>query len=228
MKYVIPGEPTAWARPKTRIRMIGKSYCPWSYDPKERRKQEVKNTLLWQTPVHNQNLPKDQFYHLTLTFYLSAPKSDTTAQRNAKLWGFELPSSKDIDNLIKFVLDCGNQILYPDDRYIISLTPKKLFSETPRTEIEVIVKEKVYLPKLSKDIILQFTPIEWQEYVKDVEEMQKVCSPTHAYLECTDTVDGILAATSALSKFATKYSKKLAKIDKMTQNQKAEHEQPKT
>lgn len=44
----------------------------------------------------------------------------------------------DIDNLIKYVLDCGNKVLWDDDALIYCLgpePPQKIWSKKPRTEI---------------------------------------------------------------------------------------------
>jgi Holliday junction resolvase RusA-like endonuclease len=42
----------------------------------------------------------------------------------------------DIDNLIKFVMDCGQNILWNDDSTICQIESKKIYSKHPRTEIE--------------------------------------------------------------------------------------------
>jgi len=41
----------------------------------------------------------------------------------------------DIDNCIKFVLDCLNEQLFKDDKQIVDIAAKKRYSDDPRTEI---------------------------------------------------------------------------------------------
>src|SRR5271167_4271367 len=38
-----------------------------------------------------------------------------------ELWGFHRPTRCDIDNILKFYLDCGNGILWKDDRLIVKV-----------------------------------------------------------------------------------------------------------
>ena len=49
-----------------------------------------------------------------------------------------LPAIKpDIDNYVKAILDALNGVAFRGDKQIISLNAKKLYSDKPRTEIEI-------------------------------------------------------------------------------------------
>lgn len=41
----------------------------------------------------------------------------------------------DIDNLIKFYLDCGNGVLYEDDKQVVKITATKSYVMEPRIEL---------------------------------------------------------------------------------------------
>ena len=43
----------------------------------------------------------------------------------------------DIDNYIKAILDCSNEILFKDDGQVAAVSSQKLYSLDPRIEIEI-------------------------------------------------------------------------------------------
>ena len=53
---------------------------------------------------------------------------------------YEYVIKPDIDNLLKFIMDAGNKILWVDDSQIWKVEMEKVYSLSPRTEI--IVEEK--------------------------------------------------------------------------------------
>lgn len=71
-------------------------------------------------------------------FYFEPSKSDSKKVRAKKL-AQEIPYAKkpDIDNIEKFYYDCGNGILWEDDRLIVGNANLKLWAESPRVEIEI-------------------------------------------------------------------------------------------
>ena len=48
----------------------------------------------------------------------------------------------DIDNYIKAILDCSNEILFKDDGQVAALSSQKLYSLNPRIEIEITSLEE--------------------------------------------------------------------------------------
>ena len=77
---------------------------------------------------------------LSITFYMPRPKSHyrTGKYKNKlKATSPDLHIIKpDIDNLVKFVMDCGIGIMWDDDSIICQLETRKVYSKHPRTEIE--------------------------------------------------------------------------------------------
>jgi Holliday junction resolvase RusA-like endonuclease len=70
--------------------------------------------------------------HIDLKFFLKTP---IKAQ---SLDGSPHHYKPDLDNLIKFVLDVGNDILWKDDSCISSIRASKFYGAEPRTELIVM------------------------------------------------------------------------------------------
>jgi hypothetical protein len=83
-------------------------------------------------------------YDLTIRgrFYLPIPKSAPEWRKEAMRQGSIRPATKpDADNLIKLVLDAMHGALYDDDKRVVSVSSEKFYSDDPRTEIDVEVRE---------------------------------------------------------------------------------------
>lgn len=74
--------------------------------------------------------------HLDITFHMPIPLSWSKVKK-VRMDGQPHVSKPDIDNLIKFSLDCMNGIVYSDDRFIWSINAKKVYSSIPRTHITI-------------------------------------------------------------------------------------------
>ncbi len=106
-----------------------------NYDPSSKDKSVFEKKL-------TQSNPKllTGAISLSLTFYMPRPKNHyRTGRYKHKLKGkspvYHL-NKPDIDNLIKFVLDSGNGILWKDDSQIFQIEALKKYCKYPRTEIE--------------------------------------------------------------------------------------------
>jgi Holliday junction resolvase RusA-like endonuclease len=68
-----------------------------------------------------------------LNFYCKRPKTHYKSGKNANVLKDTSPkyntNNKDLDNMVKFVLDALNDKLYLDDRQIFEITCSKLYSE---------------------------------------------------------------------------------------------------
>ena len=69
----------------------------------------------------------------SLNFYCKRPKSHYKTGKNAHILKETSPkyntNNKDLDNMVKFILDALNDKLYIDDCQIVEITCKKLYSE---------------------------------------------------------------------------------------------------
>ena len=122
-------------KPQKRHRTSSRNGFTRSYDPSSKDKSYFEKLLL------QGNIKKLKgAISLTLTFYMPRPKHHyRTGKFKNKLKDTSpiLHTNKpDIDNLIKFVLDCGNGILWKDDSTICQIEAHKIYCKYPRTEIE--------------------------------------------------------------------------------------------
>lgn len=125
--YTIPGQPIAWARP----RLSGKTF----YDSQ----RPIKNNWAISLEYQKENQP---FYEKTplqliVNFYFSIPVSYKPSRRE-ELIGQPYLYKGDLDNLVKFVLDNCNAILFDDDCTIFQLTATKTYDINPRTEFALV------------------------------------------------------------------------------------------
>lgn len=82
---------------------------------------------------------------VAMTFYIYPPKR--IAEMKKKRLELEsetiyVDKRPDIDNYIKAVLDCSNEILFKDDGQVAALSSQKLYSLNPRIEIEITSLEE--------------------------------------------------------------------------------------
>lgn len=116
--YVILGQPVPLSRPRLSHRAV--------YDPQKNLKLLTGITIESQKGDDPILLGALRF---DVTFYMKSPISNrkkTDGQYHSK--------KSDLDNLVKYVLDACNTILYKDDGQIAEIHAKKLYSSEPRTE----------------------------------------------------------------------------------------------
>jgi len=121
--YVIPGNPI----PLARARINHKSM----YDSQRNEK------LVARVNLRNQHEDKPLFTGpllLDITFYMPIVKS--RAKQYDKILNTYDFYKPDLSNLIKYVEDVANEILYDDDCLIAKINAKKIYGE-PRTEFTI-------------------------------------------------------------------------------------------
>ena len=119
--YILPGDPV----PLARARMSHKTKRV--FDPQKQRKLYSGITIRSQ---HNERPFYDGPLILSVTFYMPIPKT----RRNENLEDKPHIFKADLDNLIKWVCDVGNGILYKDDSIIAAVIAKKVYGNPARTE----------------------------------------------------------------------------------------------
>lgn len=165
MKFVIEGEPLS----KKRHRHFIRNGYSQTYDPQQKEKEYVKHLLSKQLRYYLNhqdkeiakealNLAKEQSFTVTLWFYMPVRESVTNSKRMALYWNLEYHTKKpDLDNLEKFYLDCGNGILFPDDRFITSVVKRKQYSDIPRTEIKITPNRPITMTKEMEALTQSFS-----------------------------------------------------------------------
>jgi Holliday junction resolvase RusA-like endonuclease len=121
--YIIKGDPIALARGRYHNRKV--------YDSQKNEKLCLGITLLNQhkaRPLYSGPLQLD------VTFYMPIAKSKQK-QRNSILDTYHV-FTPDLSNMIKFIEDIANSILYDDDCLISKINAKKIYGD-PRTEFTI-------------------------------------------------------------------------------------------
>lgn len=123
MKYILEGDPIAWAR----AGLHGKKF----YDTQKHLK------LVMGINIRNQHSDRP-FYEgpliLNVQFFMKMP-----ARVKDKLsWeGKPTKSKPDLSNLIKLIEDTATGILYNDDCLIYKINAERVYGQKPRTEFTI-------------------------------------------------------------------------------------------
>lgn len=157
MRFVILGDPIAQKRARACMGWDQKIHV---YDSQKKEKLSFAEELDHQMYLayHSEDLyivheatsfTHAQCFHVEATFYMPIPKS-TPKKRAGEMIGKCHSSKPDGDNLIKFVLDGMNKIVWKDDAKVCHLKIQKIYSDNPRTEIDVTVCHNMVDPKTSQ------------------------------------------------------------------------------
>ena len=99
-----------------------------TYDPSKKDKDEFIK-MIDDMPLEKMTKP----IKCNLNFYCKRPKSHYKTGKNSHILKDNSPkyntNNKDLDNMVKFVLDALNDKLYVDDCQIIEITCKKLYAD---------------------------------------------------------------------------------------------------
>jgi len=129
MKITIPGKPIAKKRP----RFVRRGKFVGTYNDQE---TEEGRWILEAKPQVTEKMQGP--LSLTCQFFMPIP-SGTSKTRLAEIQKKVIPHVKkpDLDNLIKFVKDCLNELAWRDDSQISYLWGIKRYDSDPRTEIRI-------------------------------------------------------------------------------------------
>jgi Holliday junction resolvase RusA-like endonuclease len=99
-----------------------------TYDPSKKDKDDFIKVI--------ENFPEEKMtkpIKCILNFYCKRPKTHYKTGKNAHILKDTSPkyniNNKDLDNMVKFVLDALNDKLYTDDSLIFEITCSKMYSE---------------------------------------------------------------------------------------------------
>jgi len=125
--YVLIGDPTPLARAR-----MGKGRC---WDSQKKTKLVHGITLKAQ---HGQRPAYSGPLSVSMTFFCPIPPS---RERKIKP-GCPHAVKPDLDNLIKYICDVAQDILFENDSRVAQLLCKKVYSRQPRTEFTITVLEQ--------------------------------------------------------------------------------------
>lgn len=81
----------------------------------------------------------DGMLSIGIDAYFPIPTS-YSKKKQAALEGADYDKKPDVDNICKSVLDALNGIAYDDDKQVVSVVIRKMYSATPRTNIVIVQK----------------------------------------------------------------------------------------
>ena len=130
MKIIIPGKPIAKARPRFARR--GKFVKAYS----EQETEESKFYMLAREQIKNKIYGPIE---ISIWLYFKRPKSHYGAGKNSHVLKTTAPPEHifkpDVDNCVKFILDCLNGLAWEDDSQIITLGASKSYWDSDQTVI---------------------------------------------------------------------------------------------
>tara|TARA_R110002153_G_scaffold2259_4_gene11015 strand:- start:197 stop:616 length:420 start_codon:yes stop_codon:yes gene_type:complete len=74
--------------------------------------------------------PSESLLSVDIGFYIGMPKSWSKKKKELKN-GQYCDNNADVDNYLKAILDSLNEVIYVDDRQIVEIYAKKLYSDKP-------------------------------------------------------------------------------------------------
>ena len=131
----IPGNPIAKARPRfARVGKFVKTYNCQETEEGKFKWELLRGVLSYRTG-EGPLVPKGVPVSLRAIFYMPIPTEMSKKKLTALF--FRHVKKPDTDNLLKFLKDCGNGILWADDSQVCEVRAGKLYDEKPRTYIEI-------------------------------------------------------------------------------------------
>lgn len=120
----IPGAPIAKKRPRFARR--GKFVTTYN----DQQTEEGKFICLMQTQLNGHKpIPTGTPITMEISFYMPFPASMSAKKRK----GAYHTKKPDLDNMIKFVKDCANGVLWHDDSQVMGIKASKIYSDDPKT-----------------------------------------------------------------------------------------------
>jgi len=134
IELTIPGVPIAKKRPRFARR--GKFVTTYNCQDTEEGKArwEIMRQWMGEDPI-----PVGTPIELRAIFYMPIP-SGISQKRLSELC-YRHVKKPDTDNLLKFLKDCGNGILWVDDSQVCEVHCGKFYDKNPRTEVTVTFGE---------------------------------------------------------------------------------------
>lgn len=210
MKIIIPGNPIPWKRTKS----FFKNNKMWSYNTQKIQKNHIKSIILQEIDQKALKFELENFLFLSYHFYVLPPLSRCIQNKAHCMWHLEHPTKFDLDNCIKMYNDCFNNLIYNDDRQIISIHATKQYSNNPRTEITIMPFQNLQLDSNTLSVLGIFDPQKLMEFISDAQKISKIPIENMETLEIHSNGQFLNNTASILIDFSLKYASELTKIKK--------------
>jgi Holliday junction resolvase RusA-like endonuclease len=206
MRIVIPGDPIA----KARHRLTTQGGFARQYDPQEKEKKAFSQKLL----VHmNYRPPFKGPVRLDLIFHLDALYASSKSVTNLRQWQIlsAHESRRDLDNMQKFVMDCGNGILWPDDRCIVEISARKVYSKNPCTIINIETLSEGNMTAVEENVYKVFSVDDINDFQAGIWDLYNNL-PKYYFSDNSLSQDELARTARSMIEFSNKWADKLKKI----------------
>lgn len=137
MLLIIPSKPLSQRRHRHTTSQSGKV---WTYDPLARDKVLIRNTIRAAMEKQLPNYVEPEFPLVGFRIYMPIPKSMSKKDKEIAVdERLKHVSKPDVDNILKFYLDCLVGVVLKDDRAVELSGASKVYSDHPR--VEIIIEE---------------------------------------------------------------------------------------
>lgn len=133
MKFVLDGKPVSQGRPRAVKTHNGIRV----YNPDADSKQNDRKKIMQQMRAQSLSTRLDGPIAVNMTFHMGQAAKRVTERLN----GSPFPKKPDIDNMVKYYLDVLNDLVFTDDRLIVELWCKKVYSDKTKVEIDVMTRD---------------------------------------------------------------------------------------
>jgi Holliday junction resolvase RusA-like endonuclease len=156
LEFTMNGPIMVQARPKITYRSRNK---PVYYDPSHYDKKLWKTALInaLQPPLFTSGLPIfhienycDNGIELNLLFIEKRPKIDFDSNGFLKIKNHKFPYQRDIDNMVKFIMDAMLGVTYKDDSAVVKVISEKMYLVDENVDSHVSAQEQVFVTVLKK------------------------------------------------------------------------------
>lgn len=209
MKIIIPGIPIA----KSPVRIFQSGGKTLHYDKKKPEKLSVIQKIKTQIAEKGYSFDLDDFFHVELRVHRPIPVSLTTAQKNVLSYPFHqnyVEEAPDCSNYFKFYEDCGNGLLWPDDKRNVSIQTSKHYSLKPRVEIIIVKEKKQKLTESQEAVFGAMSYPEFEDLMVDMESIVNLYETCRYDFQLGEVEE----LTNAFSSFASKNLNILKKVAK--------------
>lgn len=229
MRFIIPGEPIAKMRHRQRKLKVpirtkkGKLIHQVAFDPQEKEKIRDKLEIMAQVTKYSNSgnkaiqaqlkcLGESSAFTMDIEFHCSPTKADP--------WGLSVNcNKKDLDNMIKWVADICNDILYSDDHKIVEIHATKSYNFIPKTIINIEAAD--IMPTLSKNkqqVLKIFSPSECKNFLEDIGSFGEYSSVDLEVMPEAEWKNWVEVISQKKLNFARKWGVKLKKLADKTKD----------
>lgn len=138
------------------------------YDPHAGLKKAFRKAISSQLKPYAKQLPHKLAVTIDAEYCFLPADTASKKERHIRMWGCSNHfNAKDVDNLLKFTFDALNGIIWEDDRQIISVTAKKIWSDHNSTRLKINLLDNQILNLNTEAFMKHFTPELYHQFVAD-------------------------------------------------------------